>query len=245
MGLSPWLFPLFLCNWVIIFNYFYYFSLGLTFWVWCLLQSANLHLRQFPGRGLSCCFEQMGSTSLETGIVQPCLMAPRRMLDTRLPSGGGLEHPPVGYRCYTRVFLTTDSKHFSFSQSYFWSCILVLFVPLSTTETCCIEITDVNTEKGAEKWSGKEENWAVTTSSSFLFFKVASAYHAQRKHTFCLWRFRCFATANRMLWFCQFSSQTLLGRGEGRRHIHANQILSFNGFALTACPTAHHYKHLH
>lgn len=224
----------------------YYFQLFLVFLtghsgfdVHC-----SLHSRQFSGRGLSSCFEQMRSSSLETGSVQPWLMAPRRMLCTRLLSGGGLEQPPVGYWRYTRVFLTTDSKRYSFSQGYFWSCILVLFVPLNITETCCIEITDVNTDKGAEKWRGREENWAMSTSPPY-FFKVASPYQAQDKNTFCLWRFRCFATANRVLWFCQFSSQALLGMGNGRRDIHANQILSFNGFALTACATGHHYKHLH
>lgn len=187
--------------------------------------------------------------SPETGSVQPCLMAPRRTLGTGLLSGGGLEHPPVGYHHYTRVFLTTDSNPFFFSQSYFWSCILVLFVSLNTTETCCIEITDVNTEREERSGEGSKRiglsPLLLPLPPPFFFFRVASPYQAQHKHTFCLWRFRCLATANRTLWFCQFSSQTLLGSGEGRRDIHANQILSFNGFALTACPTVHHYKHLH
>lgn len=204
----------------------------------------SLHSRQFAGRGLSCCFEQMGSSSLETGSVWPWLMALRRMSRTKLLSGGGLEHLPVGFWRYTRVFLTTDSKPYSFSQGYFWSCILVLFVPLNITETCCIEITDVNTDKGAEKWRGKEENWAVSTSSP-LFYLSSISLPSSDKNTFCLWRFRCFATAKRVLWFCQFSSHTLLRMGSGKRDIHANKILSFNGLALTVCAPAHHYKHLH
>lgn len=167
---SKWLFPL-------IFSFVsvqlgYYFQLFLVFFpgrsgfdVYC-----SLHSRQFAGRGLSSCFEQMGSSSLETGSVQPWLMAPRRMLRTRLLSGGGLEQPPVGYQRYTKVFLTTDSKPYSFSQGYFWSCILVLFVPCKITETCCVEITD----KGAEKWRGREENWAVSTSSPLFFLSNIS-----------------------------------------------------------------------
>lgn len=167
-------------------------------------------------------------------------MAPRRVSHTRLLSGGDLEHPPVDYWRHTRVFLTTDSKPYSFSQSYFWNCILVLFVPLNITETCCVEITDVNTDKGAEKWRGKEENWALSTSSPL--FSLSSKLRIKIHFT---WRFKCFATANKVLWFCQFSSQALLRTGNERRDIHANQILSFNGFALTVYATAHHYKHLH
>lgn len=91
---------------------------------------------------------------------------------------------------------------------------------------------------------GEEENWAVSTSFP-LFYLSSISLPSSDKNSFCLRRFRCFATAKRVLWFCQFRSHALLRMGSGKRDIHANKILSFNGFALTVCSTAHHYKHLH
>lgn len=67
-GSFPSSFRLFLCHW----GFFGGVLLGVFltghsgFEIYC-----SLHSRQFEGRGPSCCFEQMGSSSLETGSVQP------------------------------------------------------------------------------------------------------------------------------------------------------------------------------
>lgn len=62
----------------------------------------------------------------------------------------------------------------------------MLFISLNITETRCVEITDVNTDNGTQKWRGKQENWTVTSSSppALFFLIVASPYRAQHKHTF-------------------------------------------------------------
>jgi len=153
-------------------------SVGLSFWDWWLLLSAYLYSGS-NFQGLYCSFEQMGSASLETRSVQLLLMTPQRAPGTRLLLEGGLEHPPVGYWSYTRLFLTTNSKPFSFSE---------LFLKQYFSAFCSAQYHRHMLHrnhwrkhwKGGTGVEGREQNWTIAFSSFFFssFLRVASPYQA-------------------------------------------------------------------